>query len=129
MIEDADIHSSSGGVNARMGTVNTLSVNVSSGGLVVDADEVKNLYTKASSGRSEISLYKVPETSELNCSSGGIDVKIPSESDVTVHVDISSGDFNYDLPFEKNGKDYISGNGTADMKIHCSSRNVNFNKI
>ena len=129
MIEDADIHSSSGGVNARMGTVNTLSVNVSSGGLVVDADEVKNLYTKASSGRSEISLYKVPETSELNCSSGGIDVKIPSESDVTVHVDISSGDFNYDLPFEKNGKDYISGNGTADMKIHCSSGNVNFNKI
>jgi hypothetical protein len=128
-VNDADIRSSSGGVNAKMGTVNTLSVNVSSGGLVVDADDVKNLYTKASSGRSEISLRNVPETSELNCSSGGIDVKVPGDADVTVHVDISSGDFNYDLPFEKNGKDYVCGNGTADMKIRCSSGNVNFNKI
>ena len=128
-VNDADIRSSSGGVNAKMGTVNTLSVNVSSGGLVVDADDVKNLYTKASSGRSEISLRNVPETSELNCSSGGIDVKVPGDADVTVHVDISSGDFNYDLPFEKDGKDYVSGNGTADMKIRCSSGNVNFNKI
>ena len=128
-VNNADIHSSSGGVNAKMGTVNTLTVNVSSGELVVDADEVKILNTKASSGHSEISLNKVPETSEINCSSGGIDVKIPETSDVTVHVDISSGDFNYSLPFEKNGKDYISGNGTADMKIHCSSGNVNFNKI
>ena len=128
-IGDADIRSSSGGVNAKMGTVNTLSVNVSSGGLVVDADDVKNLYTKASSGRSEISLRNVPGTSELNCSSGGIDIKVPEDADVTVHVDISSGDFNYDLPFEKNGKDYVCGNGTADMKIRCSSGNVNFNKI
>ena len=112
-----------------MGTVNTLTVNVSSGGLVVDADEVKKLNTKASSGHSEISLNKVPETSEINCSSGGIDVRIPEDSDVTVHVDISSGEFNYDLPFSKNGKDYVNGNGTADMKIRCSSGDVNFNKI
>ena len=102
---------------------------VSSGPIVLDADEVKNLYTKASSGHSTISLDKAPATSNINCSSGGIDVSIPEDSDITVHVKISSGDFNYELPFTKDGKDYINGNGTNDMEIHCSSGDVGFHKI
>ena len=128
-VKNVKIHSSSGGAYAKMGVVDTFAIDVSSGGIVIDAEDIRNLSTKASSGHSEISLGKVPETSSLDCSSGGIDVRLPEDADVTVHVDISSGEFNYNLPFEKNGKDYIGGNGTADMKIHCSSGNVNFNKI
>ena len=124
-----DIDSSSGGVTAAMGTVNTLNVDVSSGGIKLDADEIKDLTTKASSGHSDISLRKAPETSKINCSSGGIDVSIPEDSDITVHVKISSGEFNYELPFTKDGKDYINGNGTNDMEINCSSGNVGFHKI
>ena len=124
-VGDAKIHSSSGGVNIAMGTVDTLSIDVSSGKIVLDADEVKNLTTKASSGHSDISLRKAPVTSNINCSSGGIDIHIPEDSDITVHVDISSGDFNYSLPFTKNGKDYVNGNGASDMSIRCSSGDVN----
>ena len=125
----ARLHSSSGGVKAEMGTVNDLTVEVSSGPIVLDAVEVKNLNTKASSGHSTISLEKAPVTSKINCSSGGIDVSIPEDSDITVHVKISSGEFNYELPFSKDGKDYINGNGTNDMEIHCSSGDVGFHKI
>ena len=125
----AKIHSSSGGVKAEMGTVDDLTIDVSSGPIVLAADEVKNLNTKASSGHSTISLNKAPATSKINCSSGGIDVSIPEDSDITVHVKISSGDFNYELPFSKEGKDYVNGNGTADMEIHCSSGDVGFHKI
>ena len=32
-------------------------------------------------------------------------------------------------PFTKEGKDYISGNGTNDMQINCSSGDVEFHKI
>ena len=128
-VDQAMIHSSSGGVTIVMGTVNTLNVDVSSGGIKLDADEIKDLSTKASSGHSEISLRKAPETSKINCSSGGIDVSIPEDSDITVHVKISSGEFNYELPFTKDGKDYINGNGTNDMEINCSSGNVGFHKI
>ena len=128
-VGNAKIYSSSGGVNAEMGTVNDLNIEVSSGPIVLDADEVKNLNTKASSGHSTISLANVPATSKINCSSGGIDVSIPEDSDITVHVKISSGEFNYDLPFSKEGKDYINGNGTNDMEINCSSGNVGFHKI
>ncbi|MBR3247076.1 MAG: DUF4097 family beta strand repeat protein [Clostridiales bacterium] len=128
-VGQAKIHSSSGGVTAAMGTVNTLNVDVSSGGIKLDADEIKDLTTKASSGHSDISLRKAPETSKINCSSGGIDVSIPEDSDITVHVKISSGEFNYELPFTKDGKDYINGNGTNDMEINCSSGNVGFHKI
>ena len=128
-VDQAKIHSSSGGVTAVMGTVNTLSVDVSSGGIKLDADEVKNLNTNASSGHSEIILDKVPETSNIKCSSGGIDVSIPEDSDVTVHTSISSGEFNYELPFVKEGKDYINGNGTAVMNVHCSSGDVSFHKV
>ncbi len=128
-IGTAKIHSSSGGVKAEMGTVDDLSIEISSGPLVLDAVEAKNLYTKTSSGHSTINLSKAPATSRINCSSGGIDVSIPEDSDITVHTKISSGDFNYDLPFTKNGKDYINGNGTNDMEINCSSGNVGFHKI
>ena len=125
----ANIHSSSGGVKAEMGTVDDLTIDVSSGPIVLDAVEVKTLNTRASSGHSTISLGKAPVTSKINCSSGGIDVSIPEDSDITVHVKISSGEFNYELPFTKDGKDYINGNGTYDMEIHCSSGDVGFHKI
>ena len=91
--------------------------------------KVKNLNTKASSGHSDIILDKVPASSNIECSSGGIDVSIPEDSDVTVHAHLSSGELNYDLPFTKDGKDYINGNGTADMSIHCSSGDVTFHKV
>lgn len=123
------IHSSSGGVNAVMGIVNALNVDVSSGGIIIDADEIKELTTKASSGHSDISLDKVPATSSISCSSGGISVRLPEDSDVTVHTSISSGDFSYDLPFTKNGKDFVIGNGSAVMDIRCSSGDVYFGKI
>lgn len=128
-VGNARIHSSSGGVKAEMGTVDDLTIDVSSGPIVLDADEVRNLNTKASSGHSTIRLDKAPVTSKINCSSGGIDVSIPEDSDITVHVKISSGDFSYELPFTKEGKDYISGNGTNDMQINCSSGDVEFHKI
>jgi DUF4097 and DUF4098 domain-containing protein YvlB len=127
-VDQAKIHSSSGGVTAVMGTVNTLSVDVSSGGIKLDADEIKDLTTKASSGHSDIRLGTVPAISSINCSSGGIEISIPEESDVTVHVDISSGEFNYELPFSKDGKNYVNGNGTAEMNIRCSSGGVSFHK-
>ena len=123
-IDQAKIHSSSGGVTAVMGTVNKLNVDVSSGGIKLDADEIKDLTTKASSGHSDISLDVVPATSSINCSSGGISVHLPEDSDVTVHTSISSGDFSYDLPFTKNGKDYVNGSGSAVMDIRCSSGDV-----
>ena len=112
-----------------LGTVNTLNVDVSSGGITLDADEIKDLTTKASSGHSAISLGIVPEISSISCSSGGIEISIPEDSDVTVHANISSGEFNYELPFTKDGKNYINGNGTADMNIQCSSGDVSFHKV
>ena len=128
-----DIDSSSGKIsimqNGTIDTVNTLNVDVSSGGITLDADEIKDLTTKASSGHSAISLGTVPEISSISCSSGGIEVSIPEDSDVTVHVSISSGEFNYELPFTKDGKNYINGNGTADMNIQCSSGDVSFHKV
>ncbi|MCR5328101.1 MAG: DUF4097 domain-containing protein [Saccharofermentans sp.] len=129
ILDNVKIHSSSGGVNATFGTVNTLKVEVSSGPIVIDADEVKDLYTKASSGHSDIALDKAPETSNIECSSGGIDVSIPEDSDLTIHTNISSGEFNSDLPFAKDGKDYTVGNGTYEMNIRCSSGDVSVHGI
>lgn len=129
ILDNVKIHSSSGGVNATFGTVNTLKVEVSSGPIVIDADEVKDLYTKASSGHSDITLAKAPETSNIECSSGGIDVSIPEDSDLTIHTNISSGEFNSDLPFAKDGKNYTIGNGTYEMNIRCSSGDVSVHSI
>ena len=111
-----DIDSSSGKISIMQnGTIDQAKIHSSSGGVTAMLGT--------------ISLGIVPEISSISCSSGGIEISIPEDSDVTVHANISSGEFNYELPFTKDGKNYINGNGTADMNIQCSSGDVSFHKV
>ena len=123
------IDSSSGGVTANVDRIDKMYVHVSSGKIYVEGNDIADLTSKASSGHCDFKLKNAPMTADINSSSGGVSVYVPENSDVTVNVSIASGEFNYDLPFAKNGKTYVAGNGTSDMKIHSSSGDVDFMKI
>ena len=123
------LDSSSGGVTANVDQVSQMDVHVSSGKINIEANNIVDLISKASSGHSDFKLKTAPKTSDIDVSSGGVSVSIPEDSDITVNVSISSGEFNYDLPFTKDGKTYVNGNGSSQMKIHSSSGDVDFFKI
>lgn len=118
------IHASSGSVDVKATKINDLDVDVSSGDITIYAEDAKNLTTKASSGKSDISLVKIPEKSKISCSSGGIELRLPEVSDLTITASITSGDFDSEFPFIKDGKNYICGDGANSMEIHATSGDV-----
>ena len=127
-VDSVKIHSSSGSVTAALGKVGAFDVHVSSGKINVEAEEINDLKSTSSSGKNEYKLGKAPATADINSSSGGVKVYIPEDSDITVKPHLSSGEFNYELPFTKNGKEYVCGNGSNEMTIKVSSGDVDILK-
>jgi hypothetical protein len=127
-VDSVKIHSSSGSVTAALGKVGAFDVHVSSGKINVEAEEINDLKSSSSSGKNEYRLGKAPSTANIHSSSGGVKVYIPEDSNITVKPHLSSGEFNYELPFSKNGKDYVCGDGSSEMTIKVSSGNVDILK-
>ena len=127
-VDSVKIHSSSGSVTAALGKVGAFDVHVSSGKINVEAEEINDLKSSSSSGKNEYKLGKAPATADIHSSSGGVKVYIPEDSDITVKPHLSSGEFNYELPFTKNGKEYVCGNGSNEMTIKVSSGDVDILK-
>ena len=122
------IDSSSGNVTAEVDKVTKMDVHVSSGSIQIEGNEITELISKASSGNNTFDFGTAPKTSTIKSSSGWVKIYMPEDSDVTVKAKISSGEFNSELPFTKNGKEYSCGNGSSTMDIHVSSGNVNICK-
>ncbi|MBR5181251.1 MAG: DUF4097 family beta strand repeat protein [Clostridiales bacterium] len=127
-VDSVKIHSSSGSVTAALGKVGAFDVHVSSGHINVEAEEISDLKSDSSSGKNEYRLGKAPSTANIHSSSGGVKIYIPEDSNITVKPHLSSGEFNYELAFKKNGKDYVCGDGSSEMTIKVSSGNVDILK-
>lgn len=127
-LESVKIHSSSGNVDATFGSVSACDIKTSSGNTSLEAESIVDFKSKTSSGKNSFKFGKAPKTADIHSSSGSVTITLPTDSDITVHPHLSSGEFNYELPFTKNGKDYVNGNGTNDMIIDVSSGDVNINK-
>ncbi|MBO4681426.1 MAG: DUF4097 family beta strand repeat protein [Clostridiales bacterium] len=123
------VNSSSGSVTGDVDKISKMDVHVSSGKINITANNIEELTSKASSGHCNYEFQTAPKTSDINVSSGGITVSMPEDSDVKVEVRISSGKFNSEIPFTKDGKTYTAGNGTNTMKLHSSSGDVDIRKV
>ena len=117
-------HTSSGGVELNLESAYKVDVSVSSGKININADNIRVLNSKTSSGSSIYTLANVPETSNLKASSGNITINLPKDADLSADLDTSSGDVSYDLAFAKNGDNYTCGSGANQMKAHTSSGDV-----
>ena len=126
--DSINMDASSGSITADIEKASQMSVEVSSGDSSIKADSIDDMQYGASSGDTSISLGVAPKNSSFDASSGRIEILLPENSDLSVNVDTSSGEFNYELPFEKNGDTYIAGNGANKMNIDTSSGNVSIFK-
>ena len=101
---------------------------ICSGDITVTANEITELNSRSSSGHNTFDFAVAPKTSAIKSSSGWVKITMPENSDVKVTAKISSGHFNSELPFTKNGKEYTSGNGSSTMTINVSSGDVDIYK-
>ena len=122
------IDSSSGNITTEADKVSKMDVHASSGNITVTANEITELNSRSSSGHNTFDFAVAPKTSAIKSSSGWVKITMPEDSDVKVTAKISSGHFNSELPFTKNGKEYTSGNGSSTMNINVSSGDVDIYK-
>ncbi|MCR4605727.1 MAG: DUF4097 domain-containing protein [Eubacterium sp.] len=122
------LEESSGNINASIEDATSVSLGASSGDTVFSARNVEDIKYEASSGAGNFTFDTAPKTSDFDASSGDISIFIPENSSLTATIDTASGDFNYDLPFEKNEETYKIGAGTGKMSIDTSSGDVKINK-
>lgn len=129
---DADsvsIHSTSGNISTNVGNVAKMGISTTSGGIGVNGKYIKDIATDCTSGNCLLVFEQVPDNTKINATSGSISVKIPKDAGITLNVDTTSGDFNYDFSFSKQGDTYVAGDGTAHMEISATSGDVNLSMI
>ena len=65
------------------------------------------------------------DSGEIDISVGSLELKLPSDANFTMKADISAGSLNSDIPFQKQGKTYIFGEGKAKLDVDISAGNLN----
>ena len=122
------LDASSGRIMADIEKSASLGVSVSSGSSIINAIAIDDVRYDASSGDMSLSMAEAPKNSSFEASSGKMGIVLPEDADLSVDVNTSSGDFDYELPFEKTGESYKCGTGVNKMKISTSSGDVSIKK-
>ncbi|MBQ8950865.1 MAG: DUF4097 family beta strand repeat protein [Eubacterium sp.] len=120
---------SSGSISVDAESIEKFVANASSGDITVNAESIKTIHTDTSSGDNEFRLETVPETADIEASSGQVKLYLPENADITAEIDTASGNVSYDLPFEKKEDTYKCGKGTSKFRVDTSSGNVTLNKL
>lgn len=115
---------SSGSIDITAEKVGNINAECSSGNISINAEEAVSVDTEASSGKTTLRFGKMPAETEVDASSGDVDIYVPEEADFTADIDTSSGDFDSDLALSKDGSTYTSGNGENKLKVETSSGDV-----
>lgn len=123
------LETSSGSITVLTEKVGKLDVDSSSGKISVASDGAKVFKSHSSSGKGEFKFAEVPETAEMEASSGDITVYLPEDANVTAEFDVSSGDITYELPFSKSGGKYVSGDGSRKLTVETSSGDITVKKL
>lgn len=123
------LEASSGRIKADVENATNVKVATSSGNAELNGKNVKEINTNASSGDGKYTFNVVPEKSSFTASSGEITIYIPEDSDIKVTSTHSSGDFDYELPFGKDGNNFVCGGGKNTMKLTTSSGDQKIMKL
>ena len=124
-----NIHASSGKVNAEIENADNMEIAVSSGKIFLTAGSIKDFKSSTASGKSEYTFKQVPENSEISAASGDITIYIPENSDLTAKLSAVSGDISTEPAFSKEGKTYVSGNGSNSMDVNVASGDIDIKNL
>ncbi len=120
---DLRINSTSGNIGAEAENAAIIEAGSTSGSIEITAKESDTVKAGSTSGNLRVHLKQV-KSLQLSATSGSITAALPEEPGFTAHVDTTSGKFNYDLALTRDGKEYICGDGSANVNIDTTSGDV-----
>jgi len=144
-VDSADIDVASGDMNVRFGgDIGSLKVDAASGDLKADVSgNLGSFDFDAASGSLELNAAGTAGSGSVSTASGTVDLSfagiddldidtasgnvtlhVPENASLAIDIDTASGDFNYDIPFVKNGDAYILGSGDGDVNIDTASGDI-----
>ena len=123
-VKTMDLDFSAGDISLEAGEIEKLEIDSSAGGVEFSAAGIGSMDIDVSAGsvKGELTSF---DSGEIDISAGSLELKLPSDANFTMKADISAGSLNSDIPFQKQGKTYIFGEGKAKLDIDISAGNVN----
>lgn len=117
-----ELNLASGSINVTELKTEKLTTNLASGNFKVKTCDTNDFALSIMSGSVEID-FSTLSSATVNMTSGKTQIGIPSGG-ATLSLEKTSGSFKTELEYEKNGKDYVFGNGEAKITAHLVSGNI-----
>lgn len=108
-------------------TVDTLDIDTASGDVYFDGS-LNRLDCDAASADCEIYLTNHPTRIEMDMASGDLDLMLPDSCGFTATLEALSGQLNTDFEITRNGKGFISGDGSCVISVSAMSGDLSIRK-
>jgi DUF4097 and DUF4098 domain-containing protein YvlB len=126
-VDDLTVDITSGDVNVENAQARTASAKAKSGFIGLEGT-FYGVDVEITSGDVEIESDVLPETAELEASSGNIELSLPSGSAFTVEYDKTSGDIDSEFGHEFGGRGGKTGDSGPTYRVDITSGHIRFNR-
>ena len=113
----------SGSLSLTVSTAENVSINTTSGGIGLQADQVKKAEAGSTSGNISFTV-KAFESVKIGSTSGSVQAFLPAAPGFTAEISTTSGSVTAQLPLTKDGNRYSCGDGSGKVTIGTTSGNV-----
>lgn len=124
---EISLNTTSGEIKADIGHAEKAKVSGTSGDISLKAQEIKETDISTISGKAEVKLQK-GESLKVSSVSGGVRVALPKDWGFTAETSTVSGSVRCELPVEKQGNRYVSGDGSMKVTIQTVSGGINLSE-
>ena len=121
--EKIRIDITSGSIRAAVNKAGEIKIGSTSGDVQAVIGEAKKADISCTSGKITVDIARW-EKLDVHATSGDIKAMLAAEPGFTARIDTTSGKVESKLAMAQNGKDYICGDGSAQVKLHTTSANI-----
>ncbi len=121
------LNSTSGAIRATAGQTDQFKAASTSSDIHAVIGEAKKTEIKSTSGKVIVEIGRMEEV-DIRTVSGGVTVYLPEKPGFTARVETVSGHIENKLPLAKQGKDFLSGDGSGTVEIRTTSGDIMIDK-
>ncbi len=103
---------------------NRADIDAAAGDVKFFANETKSFVADMAAGNLTLGFAKAPESLDVDMAAGNVAIGVPADSGITLTVDKAAGGFRTDMNYEKDGNDYIFGDGSAHFSVDLAAGDV-----
>ncbi len=118
----------SGRIQVTAAKVGDCKTTATSGTLAVEITDAGTVELKGTSANATIRLGRLDRL-DAGVTSGNISAFLPTEPGFRAHVSVTNGRFDTGLALQKEGNDYLCGDGSASVTLRSTSGNIRLDPL